>query len=180
MTKVQIAAVWTRKASAGLVGSSSQEETKTGDTRRKGPGWEVVVWPTKKWKEWKPSSRVKWDGSLSPESPGLVQGCSHSAPGLPMAVRAGVRRQMPAGKQASTKKWRKQEPEKERKIPHSHFSNPGVKNCTCFYNVLSIFIHSVQFSHSVMSDSVTPGTAAHQASLSSTISQSLLNSSSLS
>ena len=37
-----------------------------------------------------------------------------------------------------------------------------------------IFYDSVQFSHSVMSDSVTPGTAACQASLSFSISQSLL------
>ena len=35
-------------------------------------------------------------------------------------------------------------------------------------------LSSVQFSHSVISDSMTPWTAAHQASLSITISQSLL------
>ena len=38
----------------------------------------------------------------------------------------------------------------------------------------SVIIYSVQFSHSVMSDSATPLAAAHQASLSLTISQSLL------
>ena len=39
---------------------------------------------------------------------------------------------------------------------------------------LNHFDCSVQFSHSVMSDSATPWTAAHQASLSITNSQSLL------
>ena len=38
----------------------------------------------------------------------------------------------------------------------------------------SLFSHSVQFIHSVMSDFATPWTEAHQASLSSTNSQSLL------
>ena len=40
--------------------------------------------------------------------------------------------------------------------------------------MVSTVLHSVQFSRSVMSDSATPWTAAHQASLSITNSQSLL------
>ena len=43
---------------------------------------------------------------------------------------------------------------------------------TIFLN--SIYMHSVQFSHSVMSDSATPWITAHQASLSITNSRSLL------
>ena len=50
------------------------------------------------------------------------------------------------------------------------------RNSKANKNILFLFqaFESVQFSHSVMSDSVTPCTAAHQASLSFTISQSLL------
>ena len=40
--------------------------------------------------------------------------------------------------------------------------------------ILTVYFNSVQFSRSVMSDSATPWTAAHQASLSITKSQSLL------
>ena len=43
-----------------------------------------------------------------------------------------------------------------------------------FILLLTTILWSVQFSHSVVSDSVTPGTAACQASLSFTVSQSLL------
>ena len=45
-------------------------------------------------------------------------------------------------------------------------------NCICFKSVSNITISSVQFSHSVMSDSETPWTAAYQASLSNINSQS--------
>ena len=42
------------------------------------------------------------------------------------------------------------------------------------FNTIPVEISSVQFSHSVMSDSVTPWTAVHQASLSIAIFRSLL------
>ena len=71
--------------------------------------------------------------------------------------------------------WEKSydQPRQHIKKQRHYFANkgPSSQSYHCF---IVKYVSSVQFSYSVMSDSVTPWTAAHQASLSVTNSQSLL------